>query len=149
MPDVYRLYLESLICYYNILCCNMLWLGVPEENPGTLWIFCVGSLGGPEIILDSLPFSGKFLHHCDCLQFGVFLLISEVYCCLYSLPPFHFCFCYFPPYIQVQFKADLHVFTDNSSVTLLFGKTVSHSWCLSVLSFLVYSFQLHCKAPLK
>lgn len=82
-----RLYLESLICYYNTLCCNMLWLRVHEENPGTLWIFCVGSLAGPEIILYNLPFPGKFLYHCDCLQFGVILLISEVYCCLYSLPP--------------------------------------------------------------
>lgn len=113
--------------------------------------FVWGSLRVPEIILYNLLFPCKFLYHLDSLQFGDVLLISVVYCCLRSLPSSISAFV-ISQYIQVQFKADLHVFTDDSSFSdssLWQIQLVSHDWCLSVLSFFVFSFQLHYKAPLK
>ena len=90
-----RLYLESLTCCYNTLFCNMFWLRVHEENPGTMWIFCVGI---PQSSWDHTlqPAFSMQVSLSPWLPPVWWRLVDLSSLLLSAFPPiFHFCFCYF------------------------------------------------------
>lgn len=118
-----RLYLESLTCCYNTLCCNMFLLRVHEENPGTMWIFCVGV---PQRSWDHT------LQPAFSMQVSLSPWLPPVwwrrvdlvvYCCPLSLPPSISAFVISHP----TFKSSLRLIFMSSlttlvSMTLLYGK---------------------------